>query len=107
MAFIQRRTRKAALEKTEELYIATPSSKGLPTSTNLSHVGRVETFMMDYHSLTPKRYSYSDITKMTNSFVNTLGEGGFGNVYRGKLPYDGRLVAVKVLKSPKVMEKSS
>ncbi|KAJ6867792.1 hypothetical protein NC652_038865 [Populus alba x Populus x berolinensis] len=38
MAFIQRRTRKAALEKTEELHIATPSSKGLPTSTNLSHV---------------------------------------------------------------------
>jgi hypothetical protein len=48
---------------------------------NSQHVGRVETFMMDYHSLTPKRYSYSDIKKMTNSFVNTLGEGGFGNVY--------------------------
>ncbi|KAL9343884.1 hypothetical protein Peur_064315 [Populus x canadensis] len=37
MAFIQRRRRKAALEKTEELPIATPPSKGLATSTNLSY----------------------------------------------------------------------
>jgi len=36
MAFIQRRRRKVALEKTEELPIATPPSKGLATSTNRS-----------------------------------------------------------------------
>ncbi|KAL9381261.1 hypothetical protein Peur_026918 [Populus x canadensis] len=37
MAFIQRRRRKAALEKTEELPVATPPSKGLATSTNISY----------------------------------------------------------------------
>ena len=73
---------------------------------NSQHVESVETFMMDCHSLTPKRYSYSDIKKMTNSFVNILGQGAFGYVYRGKLP-DVRLTAIKVLKESKVMEKSS
>ncbi|KAJ6867278.1 hypothetical protein NC652_038487 [Populus alba x Populus x berolinensis] len=67
---------------------------------NSQHVDSVETFMMDNHSLTPKRYSYSDIKKMTSSFINILGQGGFGYVYRGKLP-DGRLVAIKVLKEAK------
>ncbi|KAG6777456.1 hypothetical protein POTOM_017279 [Populus tomentosa] len=67
---------------------------------NSQNVDRFETFMMDYHCLTPRRYSYSDIKKITNSFTNKLGEGGFGNVYKGKLT-DGRLVAVKVLKESK------
>ncbi|KAG6743134.1 hypothetical protein POTOM_054080 [Populus tomentosa] len=66
-------------------------------SKNSQHVDSVETFMMDNHSLTPKRYSYSDIKKMTSSFINILGQGGFGYVYKGKLP-DSCLVAVKVLK---------
>ncbi|XP_039025811.1 LEAF RUST 10 DISEASE-RESISTANCE LOCUS RECEPTOR-LIKE PROTEIN KINASE-like 2.1 [Hibiscus syriacus] len=58
---------------------------------------RIEAFIMRYGSdLAPKRYSYSDIKKITKSFRDKLGEGGFGTVYRGNLP-DGRLVAVKVL----------
>ncbi|XP_065858770.1 PR5-like receptor kinase [Euphorbia lathyris] len=56
----------------------------------------VEDFIMNYHSLMPQRYSYSDVKKMTNSFKHKLGQGGFGGVYRGNLS-DGRPVAVKLL----------
>ncbi|PWA40311.1 protein kinase-like domain, Concanavalin A-like lectin/glucanase domain protein [Artemisia annua] len=44
----------------------------------------------------PKRYSYSQIKKITNTFKVKLGQGGFGPVYRGELT-NGNLVAVKVL----------
>ncbi|KAL5553098.1 hypothetical protein UlMin_040499 [Ulmus minor] len=43
---------------------------------------------------------YLDIKKMTNSFTEKLGKGGFGDVYKGKLD-DGCLVAVKVLNNTK------
>ncbi|CAE5963653.1 unnamed protein product [Arabidopsis arenosa] len=45
-----------------------------------------------------KRFSYVQVKKMTNSFVNVLGKGGFGTVYKGKLPDGSRDVAVKILK---------
>ncbi|XP_022759272.1 LEAF RUST 10 DISEASE-RESISTANCE LOCUS RECEPTOR-LIKE PROTEIN KINASE-like 2.1 [Durio zibethinus] len=62
---------------------------------------RIEAFILQYGSeLAPKRYSYSDIKKITKSFKDELGQGGFGTVYKGKLP-DGRLVAVKVLSESK------
>ncbi|KAK3442716.1 hypothetical protein EUGRSUZ_B02978 [Eucalyptus grandis] len=46
--------------------------------------------------LVTRRYSHADIKRMTNSFKEKLGEGGYGCVYKGKLP-NGLLVAVKIL----------
>ncbi|XP_077244661.1 LEAF RUST 10 DISEASE-RESISTANCE LOCUS RECEPTOR-LIKE PROTEIN KINASE-like 2.1 [Tasmannia lanceolata] len=73
---------------------------------NIVHKGRksnahnVEAFLQNYGSLAPQRYSYSDIKKMTSSFIGKLGQGGFGAVFKGKLR-DGRLVAVKILSESK------
>ncbi|KAI3923058.1 hypothetical protein MKW92_010861 [Papaver armeniacum] len=56
----------------------------------------MEAFFRTHGSLAPKRYSFQDVKKMTNSFKEKLGQGGYGPVFKGKL-HDGRLVAVKVL----------
>ncbi|XP_068327842.1 LEAF RUST 10 DISEASE-RESISTANCEUS RECEPTOR-LIKE PROTEIN KINASE-like 2.1 [Pyrus communis] len=56
----------------------------------------VEAFLRSYEPLQVQRHSYSEVKKMTNSFKEKLGRGGYGAVYEGKLK-DGRLVAVKVL----------
>ena len=60
----------------------------------------IEEFVRNYGSQAPKRYSYSNVKKMTNSFKDKLGQGGYGGVYKGKLG-DGHLVAVKVLNTSK------
>ncbi|XP_057477448.1 PR5-like receptor kinase [Actinidia eriantha] len=60
----------------------------------------IEAFLKNCGSLSIKRYSYSDIKKMTNSFRDKLGQGGYGFVFKGKLE-NGSLVAVKVLKGLK------
>ncbi|XP_019168550.1 PREDICTED: LEAF RUST 10 DISEASE-RESISTANCE LOCUS RECEPTOR-LIKE PROTEIN KINASE-like 2.1 isoform X2 [Ipomoea nil] len=62
--------------------------------------GNLEVFMEQYGSLAPVVYSYSDIKKMTNSFKHKLGQGGYGEVYKGNL-HNGLHVAVKVLNSTK------
>ncbi|KAJ0667450.1 putative glycerophosphodiester phosphodiesterase, protein kinase RLK-Pelle-LRK10L-2 family [Helianthus annuus] len=56
----------------------------------------VEIFLKNHEFIAPKRYSYSQVQKMTNSFEVKLGQGGFGSVYKGAIS-DQNLVAVKVL----------
>lgn len=60
----------------------------------------IKAFLRSHDLPIPRQYSYREIRKMTNSFTDKLGQGGFGGVYKGKLP-DGRLVAVKVLNDSK------
>ncbi|XP_057756654.1 receptor-like kinase TMK4 [Arachis stenosperma] len=55
-----------------------------------------EEFMKTYGSLMLKRYNYSEVKKMTNSFHDKLGKGGYGIVYKACLS-DGCPMAVKVL----------
>jgi interleukin-1 receptor-associated kinase 1 len=57
----------------------------------------VESFLRRQH---PRRYSYSQVKRMTKSFSHKLGQGGNGVVYKGSLP-DGREIAVKMLKDNK------
>ncbi|KAF7027384.1 hypothetical protein CFC21_039429 [Triticum aestivum] len=59
-----------------------------------------EAMIVLYGSLAPKRYTYSEVMKMTSSRHKRLGQGGYGVVFEGKL-HDGRLVAVKFLQDCK------
>ncbi|KAL7090969.1 hypothetical protein ACP275_12G076100 [Erythranthe tilingii] len=61
----------------------------------------IELFLQNNGNLAPTRYKYSDIKKMTKSFSESLGKGGYGSVYKGKVSDDGRLVAVKMLNESK------
>ncbi|KAJ9140782.1 hypothetical protein P3X46_031386 [Hevea brasiliensis] len=60
----------------------------------------IEAFLKNNGVMSPKRYKYTEVKKMTGSFNDKLGQGGYGSVFKGKLP-DGRLVAVKILKESK------
>ncbi|XP_048445581.1 LEAF RUST 10 DISEASE-RESISTANCE LOCUS RECEPTOR-LIKE PROTEIN KINASE-like 2.1 [Pyrus x bretschneideri] len=60
----------------------------------------LEAFIRTNGPLSVKRYKFSEIRKMTKSFKDKLGQGGYGEVYKGNL-LDGSPVAVKVLKASK------
>ncbi|KAF8705069.1 hypothetical protein HU200_031331 [Digitaria exilis] len=59
-----------------------------------------EEILRKCESFAPQRYRYSELKKITKSFKEKLGEGGYGVVYKGSLP-DSRMVAVKLLKVSK------
>ncbi|ONK81382.1 uncharacterized protein A4U43_C01F28460 [Asparagus officinalis] len=59
-------------------------------------VNAIEKFLRTQKPLTPTRYAYTEISTITNHFKEKLGQGGFGSVFKGKLP-NGQLVAVKML----------
>ncbi|CAL9005875.1 unnamed protein product [Prunus brigantina] len=67
---------------------------------HLSMYSNIEDFLQSDNNLSPIRYSYSDIKKMTSRLNEKLGEGGYGSVFKGKLR-SGRFVAVKMLEKPK------
>ncbi|KAJ0963670.1 hypothetical protein J5N97_028792 [Dioscorea zingiberensis] len=67
----------------------------------LASVDYVEKFLRSQQqTLAPTRYSYTDIIALTSHFKEKLGQGGFGSVYKGRLPGD-RLLAIKMLHSSK------
>ncbi|MED6186722.1 hypothetical protein PIB30_069476 [Stylosanthes scabra] len=59
-----------------------------------------ENLIESYGSLSLKRYTYKEVKKMTNSFKEKLGEGGYGIVYKASLA-NSEQVAVKILKESK------
>jgi len=63
---------------------------------HLSMCDVVEEFLQSHNNFMPIRYSYSEIKKITKSFKEKLGEGGYGTVFKGTLR-SGRLVAIKML----------
>ncbi|XP_039689620.1 LEAF RUST 10 DISEASE-RESISTANCEUS RECEPTOR-LIKE PROTEIN KINASE-like 2.4 isoform X2 [Medicago truncatula] len=56
----------------------------------------IEDFLQN-NTLMPIRYSYKEIKQMAKGFKVKLGEGGYGDVYKGNL-ISGPFIAIKMLK---------
>lgn len=56
----------------------------------------IERFLQDYASGMPTRLSYKKIKKYSDNFSQEIGQGGFGSVFKAKLP-NNCIVAVKIL----------
>jgi chitinase len=69
----------------------------MPWQKGSRNAPRIESFLQKEGTSHPKRYTYSQVRKMTKSFAHKLGQGGYGAVFRGSLP-DGCEIAVKMLK---------
>ncbi|XP_048133015.1 rust resistance kinase Lr10-like [Rhodamnia argentea] len=52
----------------------------------------------EFTNLMPRRFSLEELPSITNNYEELLGSGGYGDVYKGKLP-DGTPVAVKLLRN--------
>lgn len=59
---------------------------------------KVEMFLKTYGTSKPKRYTFSEVRKISRRFKHKLGQGGFGSIYKGELP-NGVPVAVKMLEN--------
>ncbi|GKV48556.1 hypothetical protein SLEP1_g55357 [Rubroshorea leprosula] len=67
---------------------------------HLSVDDTLEEFLQKQNNFMPIRYTYSEIKKITGSFKNKLGQGGYGSVFKGKLR-SGHFVAIKLLSTSK------
>ncbi|KAK2633109.1 hypothetical protein EUGRSUZ_L00571, partial [Eucalyptus grandis] len=68
----------------------------VPWSKKMNDFHKFEAVFKNHAMPIPRRYSYAEIKRITNSFKDKLGQGGYGSVYKGNLPNDC-LVAVKIL----------
>lgn len=62
---------------------------------------KVKKFRENYKYLKPRSYSFFDLRQITDQFKESLGQGGYGSVFKGMLS-NGTSVAVKILKGSDV-----
>jgi serine/threonine protein kinase len=57
---------------------------------------KIKKFLEDYKNFKPTRYSYTDIKRISNQFIEKFGKSAYGTVFKGKLSNETH-VAVKIL----------